>query len=143
VETQLKAEDKWTARAKFSAWAWKALHAGKCTSKELAECLQQTPDMPLSKEFCSNVAEKNHVEVFRVLLEQERYGRILRSGLCVHGPNCARVARALGVHLDAASLVRAQKVFRKQIVDGCILYGQGVCSDLAMQIFARAGLPWI
>jgi hypothetical protein len=125
VETQLKAKDKWTARATFRAWAWEALRAGKYASKELAEFLQQTPDMPLSKEFCSNVGEKDHVEAFRVLLEQGRYGRILRSGLCVHGPNCARVARALGVHLDAASLVRAQKVFRKQIVAGCILVTVG------------------
>jgi hypothetical protein len=86
----------------------------------------------------------DRMPLFRVLLEQGHFGRILRPGLAVSGPQCARLAPTLGVYLDKESLELAESVVRKQVAVVVALEKTwSIPKKLVEKIGRLTGLPWI
>lgn len=124
----------------FQAIAWTAMAVAE---KELADYLQQVRDLPLSQHFCKKVIHEDRMQVFRVLLDQRRFGRILRPGLSVPMPKCAGLAQTQSVCLNQESTTLAKLVYIKQVTVACFLKRLGIVGDVVREIGLLLGLPWL
>lgn len=101
--------------------------------------------MELTRGSCSRVAKEDHLELFKVLLRQGRYGRVLRPGLSIPGAACARYASAQSVVLDPSSARLSQVVCNTDVAVALVLRNHYLYFPLELfrKTVLLARLPWV